>query len=153
MPCPYFIPTERFDDAGFQHPSRLPLGAGYRGQCGAPGGNHTVPTDEELKQSCNLGYARNCSRLPQDRTADAVRFSILRDRDGQVSLCYVAELNYLPREQMNLHFDVALGRWSVAHSDPRVQTLAECFLRSYLDRRTPGSESLPITLTASASKS
>jgi hypothetical protein len=134
MPCPYFIPTERFDGAGFTHPARLPLGAGYRGQCGAPGHAGATPSDNELTQ-CNLGYARNCSRLPQDRQADAVRFSILRDRDGQISLSYVSELNYLPREHGSLQYDLLLGRWASLHPEAGVQGLAECFLQSYLARR------------------
>ena len=135
LPCPYFIPTERFDDAGFVHPARLPLGAGYRGVCGAPGHDGTTPTDEELKQGCNLGYARNCSRLPQDRPSDAVRFSVMRDRDGQVSLCWISELNYLPRDSGSLEYDSLLQRWIVTHPEARTQALAECFLQSYLARR------------------
>jgi len=135
MPCPYFIPTERSDDGGFVHPGRLPLGAGYRGYCGAPGHNGVIPTDDELKQSCNLGYARNCSRLPQDREADAVRFSILRDRDGQIAICYVSELNYLPGDHGNLRYDSQLGRWASLHPEARIQALAECFLQSYLQKR------------------
>jgi hypothetical protein len=135
MPCPYFIPTAPFDDAGFSHPQRLPLGAGFRGLCGAPGHAHSAPTDEELMQSCNLGYARNCSRLPQDRHSDAVRFSILRDRDGHVTLCYVSELNYLPQDHGTLHYEVAIQRWSQPHNDALLQGLADCFLQSYLSRR------------------
>jgi hypothetical protein len=134
MPCPYFIPTSRFDDGGFVHPARLPLGAGYRGQCGAPGHDGDTPSEDELKQ-CNLGYARNCSRLPHDRNSDAVRFSILRDRDGQISLTYVSELNYLPREHGSLQYDSLLARWASLHPEARVQALAECFLQSYLARR------------------
>lgn len=135
MPCPYFVPGDRFDDAGFVHPSRLPLGAAYRGFCGAPGHDGAVPSDEELKQGCNLGYARNCSRLPRERAADAVRFSILRDRDGRVDLCYVSELNYLPGEQGSLQYDSVLKRWLTVHPNTRTQQLAECFLQSYLARR------------------
>ncbi len=135
MPCPYFIPRERFEDGAFPHPARLPLGAAFRGLCGAPGCGDAIPTDEELKQICNLGYARNCSRLPENRTSDAVRFSVLRDRDGLVSLCYVAELNYLPVEQSNLHYDLQKKTWSRTHSDVKVQSLADCFLQSYLVRR------------------
>jgi hypothetical protein len=133
MPCPYFIPTERFDDAGFPHASRLPLGGAFRGNCGATNDN-AIPTDEELKQ-CNLGYARNCARLPQERQADAVRFSILRERDGKISICYVSELDYLPRESGNLHYGLLSQRWLQMHKDERVQKLAECFLQSYLARR------------------
>src|SRR3954453_4877171 len=94
MPCPYFIPTTRFDDAGFLHPARLPLGAGYRGMCGAPGHDGAIPTDEQLKQGGNLGYPRNCSRLPQEREADAVRFSVLREHDGRIDICFISEFNY-----------------------------------------------------------
>ena len=135
MPCPYFHPMERFDDAGFPHPARLPLGAGYRGHCCAPGHDGAVPTDDELKQNCNLGYARNCSRLPEQREADAVRFAILRDRDGQISIGYVSELNYLPGDHGNLQYDALLTRWLSLHPEERVQALAECFLQSYLARR------------------
>jgi hypothetical protein len=134
MPCPYFIPTERFDGAGFVHPARLPLGAAFRGHCGAPQHHGTSPSDVELKQ-CNLGYARNCARLPEEREADAVRFSILRERDGKISICYVEELNYLPRESGQLHYESLSQRWIQTHPKPRVQTLAECFLQSYLARR------------------
>jgi hypothetical protein len=134
MSCPYFIPTERFDDAGFTHPSRLPLGAAFRGCCGAPGNDGAVPSDEEVKQ-CNLGYARKCSRLPQEREADAVRFSIVRDRGGQISLCYISELNYLPQENGSLHYEFLTQRWLEMHPDERVQAMAECFLQSYLLRR------------------
>jgi hypothetical protein len=135
MPCPYFIPAEPFEDGGFAHPQRLPLGAGFRGTCGAPGWEPAQPTEEELKNSCNLGYARECSRLPKQRKADAVRFSVARDRDGQISLCYVSELNYLPQEHGNLHYETAMKRWSQPHGDRLVQGLAECFLRAYLGRR------------------
>jgi hypothetical protein len=135
MSCPYFIPTERFDDGGVVHPARLPLGAAYRGRCGAPGHESTLPSDEELKHECNLGYARNCNRLPPNRNADAIRFSILQDRDGQISLCYVSELNYLPSEHGNLHYDSVLQKWMNLHPEERIQTLAQCFLQSYLARR------------------
>jgi hypothetical protein len=135
MPCPYFIPTERFDDAGWAHAKRLPLGAGFRGLCGAPGHAGTVPTDEELKHECNLGYARNCSRLPKERDSDAVRFSVLRDRDGQVSICYISELNYLPHEQGTLHYALEQKCWSDSKAGSNVKTLAQAFLESYLRKR------------------
>lgn len=135
MPCPYFIPTALLENAGFQHPARLPLGAGYRGLCGAPGHDGETPAEEELKQGCNLGYARNCPRLPREREADAVRFSISRDRDDQILLFYVAESNYLPREWGNLRYELTTRRWLQVHANERVQKLAECYLQSYLARR------------------
>ena len=131
MACPFFIPTERFDDAAFPHPARLPLGAAYRGKCAAA---EMTPSDDELKQ-CNLGYARDCARLPEVREADAIRFSILREREGQISLCYVSELNYLPQDSGNLHYEMLSRRWLQQHPNLQVQTLAEFFLQSYLQRR------------------
>ena len=44
--------------------------------------------------------------MPQERHSDAVRFSVLRDRDGQVTLCYVSELNYLPQDHAGAHHEV-----------------------------------------------
>jgi hypothetical protein len=85
-------------------------------------------------KECNLGYARKCTRLPADREADAVRFSILRDRDGRISLCYVRELDYLPRESGSLQYESLTGKWAQRHPDERVQALAECFVRNYLQR-------------------
>jgi hypothetical protein len=113
----------------------LPLGAGFRGLCGAPGHDGVIPTDEELKHECNLGYAKNCSRLPKERESDAVRFSVLRDRDGQVSICYISELNYLPREQGTLHYALEQKNWSDSKAGSNVKTLAQAFLESYLRKR------------------
>lgn len=134
MPCPYFCPAERFDDAGFVHPARLPLGAAFRGRCHAPEHKGEIPSEEEMQQ-CNLGYARNCSRLPRQREADAIRFSILRDREGQISICYVSERNYLPGETGSLHYEIQTQNWLRMHENERVQAMAECFLQSYLSRR------------------
>jgi hypothetical protein len=103
--------------------------------CGAPGHEGSKPTDEELKQGCNLGYARGCARLPKDRQADAVRFSVLRERDGQIEMCYVSELNYLPGGHGNLQYDSVLRKWLSLHPEQRVQALAECFLQSYLRKK------------------
>jgi hypothetical protein len=63
-----------------------------------------------------------------------VRFSISRDRDGQISVCYVSELNYLPQENGNLHYESPTQRWFKMHPNARVQAMAECFLQSYLSR-------------------
>ena len=74
-----------------------------------------------------------------ERPADAVRFSVLRDRDGQIAIGYVAELNYLPREHGSLQYDSLLKRWLSLHPEERVQALAECFLQSYLEKRSQAS--------------
>ena len=72
MACPFFMPKTRFEDGGWLHPSRLPLGAGWRGECCAPGQQGTEPSNEELRELCNLGYATGCLRLPRERNFDAV---------------------------------------------------------------------------------
>ncbi|HMK31509.1 MAG TPA: hypothetical protein VK473_17635 [Terriglobales bacterium] len=135
MACPYFVPLERFDNAGWTHPRRLPLGAGFRGQCCAQSHAGVVPSDEALRTQCNLGYARGCAWLPADRTADAVRFSTAQDREQQIVICYVCERSYLPAECGSLRYDAGTGSWAVRHPNPQIQRLAECFLKTYLERR------------------
>lgn len=129
------MPTTKFDDAGWLHPSRLPLGGGWHGQCSAPGHESAELTSDELRDGCNLGYAKSCARLPQARMCDAVRFSVARDRGSFVLLCYVCESGHRPVTHGTLEYDVALAQWTVAHSDPRIQRMAECFLATYLLRR------------------
>lgn len=137
MACPFFLPTSKLDDGGWLHPSRLPLGAGWLGQCCAPGHEGCEPTTEEAREFCNLGYAAHCTRLPKDRNADAVRFSIERDGGTQLILRFVCESNHRPAGHGTLEYDVALRRWISAHSNPSIQRMAECYLEAYLARRVP----------------
>ncbi len=135
MACPYFLPTERCDDAGWLRPARLPLGGGWRGVCTAPGCEAAVPSDSELKEFCNLGYARGCARFPASAAADAVRFSVARDLGDRIELCYVCELAHAPREYGTLEYDPESRAWRRAHPDPRIHKMAACYLESYLPRR------------------
>jgi hypothetical protein len=135
MACPFFMPTTKSDAAAFLHPTRLPLGAGWNGYCSAPGHENCELTSDELK-SCNLGYAINCSRLPADRASDAIRFSIARDGGSHLSLWFVYERDHRPAGHGTLEYDVLLGAWTSFHADPRIQKMAECYLQSYLQRRT-----------------
>ena len=66
LACPFFMPVQKLDGA-WLHPSRLPLGAGWDGHCSAPGHEGARPSDQELQEFCNLGYAAKCSRLPAER--------------------------------------------------------------------------------------
>ena len=145
MACPFFVPTSPLDDGGWLHPSRLPLGGGWSGHCSAPGHEGAAPATEELRQFCNLGYAAGCSRLPKERSFDAVRFSIMRDRDGLLDFCFVCESGHLPAEHGILTYDLSLGRWITAHSDSRIQKLVECYLQSYLRRRVRTADTLSAT--------
>lgn len=135
MACPFFMPTSKLDDGGWLHPSRLPLGSGWTGRCSAPGHEGAEPTNQELREFCNLGYAAGCSRLPGDRPCDAVRFSIARDRGTQLELWFVREARHLPAGYGFLEYDLSLGRWISSHPDARLQKMAECYLQSYLVRR------------------
>lgn len=132
MACPFFYPTERADDLAFPHPMRLPLGAAWRGSCQAPG-SECKPTNSEL-ESCNLGYAKSCPRLPTERPCDAVRFGISNDSGTRVSLHVVLETAHQPAGHGHLEYDRVSGIWRTSHPELRIQNLAECFLQSYLQR-------------------
>jgi len=135
LACPFFMPVRKLEDGNWIHPLRLPLGSGWDGYCSAPGHEGVRPTDEELRELCNLGYAASCSRLPRERACDAVRFSVARDRGSQLLLWFVCEAGHRPAGHGTLEYDVSFGQWTSRHSDPRIQKMAECYLESYLLRR------------------
>jgi len=135
MACPFFFPQHRIENSPWPHAVRLPLGAAWTGCCTAAGHAGEQPSDEELKDGCNLGYARNCSRLPANRSTDAVRFSIARDRDLKLSVQFVCELAHAPAANGMLEFDCNSGQWRTTHADSRIQRMAECYVESYLQRR------------------
>jgi hypothetical protein len=135
MACPFFMPTAKSEAGGWIHPARLPLGAGWQGHCCAPGHEGSEPTVEEVREFCNLGYASRCSRLPKERTADAVRFCISRDRGEQFTVCFVREFGHRPVDHGILEYDSAQGQWISSHPDSRIQKMADCYLQSYLMRR------------------
>lgn len=134
MACPFFMPTEKFEGGAWVHPSRLPLGAGWRGSCTAPGAQAVLPGDDQLTNSCNLGYARNCSNLPAERSCDAVRFAVARNGDTRIVLWYVCEFEHLPVEHGTLEYELVQSSWIRAHGDARIQKMAECYLQSYIEK-------------------
>jgi hypothetical protein len=140
--CPFFMPMEKLDNGSWPHASRLPLGCGWSGHCTAPGHENTVPSPDELREYCNLGYAANCGRLPQKRAWDSIRFgarTVLAEggnlTGGQIQVRYVCERDHLPVEHGTLMFDAVGACWELRHSDDRVQRMAECFLASYVEKR------------------
>lgn len=134
MACPFFMPVERLNGA-WLHPSRLPLGSGWDGQCSAPGYEGARPSQQELHDFCNLGYAARCSRLPLERNCDAVRFSVARDQGSRLLLWFVCESGHRPAGQGTLEYDVERHQWTSSHSDSRIQKMLECYVDSYLLRR------------------
>lgn len=135
MACPFFVPTNRADNIAWLHPSRLPLGAGWSGYCGAPGHEGYQPACEEIKDHCNLGYATHCPRLPEKRDCDAVRFSVVRHSDAHIVLCFVLEFQHGPAGHGTLEYMLAIQRWTLLHPNERIQKMADCYVQSYLSRK------------------
>lgn len=132
MACPFFIPTERLDGV-WNFPDRLPLAAGFSGVCGAPGQMLTRPSDEALRDHCNLGHAA-CSRLPENRTADSVRFSARAIDHHKIAVRYVYEKDCRPAGGGTLEYDEHVQRWSTVSGDERLLRQAECFLNAWRSR-------------------
>jgi hypothetical protein len=151
--CPYFMPLEKFENGSWPHPARLPLGAGWRGHCTAPGYEEKLPPQDILEAFCNLGYASGCAWAPAERAWDAVRFAVTapsakaKPKDNEepaadgsrsvIRLHYVCERDHRPVTDGQLEFDVAQAVWLRRHDDPRVQKMAECFLEAQLKKRWP----------------
>lgn len=142
------MPIEKLEGGNWPHPARLPLGCGWRGHCTAPGHEGLVPAQDVLENSCNLGYADSCAWAPRERTWDAVRFGVIappsldkRENKNLNSICisYACERDHRPVEHGELECDIPQSLWVRRHSDARVQKMAECFLESYLDRKSRGS--------------
>jgi hypothetical protein len=134
LACPYFVPREIVNDGSWPHPSRLPLGAGWSGNCRASG-RDLAASDANTREFCNLGYATACPNLPLDRDWDAVRFSIAHVSREQISISFVCELDHAPIDHGKLLFDLAVEAWMNAVVDPRVLRLATCYLQTYRARQ------------------
>ena len=134
MACPFFMPVEKLNGA-WLHPTRLPLGSGWDGHCSAPGHEGTRPSELELHEFCNLGYAAKCSRLPVERECDAVRFSVARDQGSRLLLWFVCETAHRPAKHGTVEYDVEGNQWLSSHPDPRIQKMLECYVQTYLPRR------------------
>jgi hypothetical protein len=133
LACPFFSPTNRADDIALPHPARLPLGAAWRGTCTVQG-HETAELGAAELECCNLGYAHTCPRLPEERHADAVRFIVSKQSPERIIVQYVLETNHLPVGHGMLEYDREQYVWKTQHSEPRIQSLADCYLRSYLER-------------------
>jgi hypothetical protein len=136
------MPVEKLENGAWLHTSRLPLGCGWTGHCTAPGFENAVPSPDQLRDFCNLGYAEGCGHLPHDRAWDSVRFgarTTLRDdkdsSSSQIQVRYVCERAHRPVDHGILKFDAVTSLCEEKHSDQRVQRLAECFLISYVEKR------------------
>ena len=136
MACPFFVPREIVSDGSWPHPSRLPLGAGWRGNCSASG-SELRASDDHVRDFCNLGYAAACPHLPHSRDWDAIRFSVAHVSREQLTLSFVCERAHAPIEYGKLTFDLAREVWLRAHHDSRVLRLATCYMQTYRARQSP----------------
>jgi hypothetical protein len=134
LACPFFLPTRKCEEGVWLHPARLPLGGGWYGVCTAGGDPELIPTDYEIREFCNLGYAAKCPHLPAERSCDAVRFQVAQDCEQRIVIRYVCEFDHRPREHGTLEYDTVAARWIFSHSDARIQKMAECHLESYLSK-------------------
>lgn len=131
--CPYFMPEQRL--AGdWPFPQRLPLGAGWSGVCTASS-CQVHPSEEELKTACNLGYAKRCARLPQERAADSIRFAKGDEHDGLIHIRFAYERDYLPAGHGELIFDTATRCWQTEHANACLVRMAECYIEAQMARR------------------
>ncbi len=135
LACPFFVPLEIVNDGSWPHPSRLPLGAGWTGNCRASG-QEVAASGTHIREFCNLGYATACPHLPNGRDWDAIRFSVACAGLEQVTIIFVCELDHDPIEYGELTFDLASGVWLNPHLDPRVLTLANCYVQTFRSRES-----------------
>jgi hypothetical protein len=135
MACPFFMPTERLQQGTWMHPSRLPLGAGWKGRCCAPGCETADVPLNVLESFCNMGYAAACPSLPKERQYDSIRFAVAHDGNPRIVLWYSCERDHLPAAHGKLEYDATLQAWISTHADFRIQKMADCYLQSYLLRR------------------
>ena len=124
------MPDRRLE-GDWPFPQRLPLGAGWSGTCTASHSD-VQPSEHELKTGCNLGYAKGCARLPQDRVADAVRFAKGDERGGLVHIRFAFERDYLPAGHGELIYVTSTHQWQTTDGNACLVRMAECYIEARL---------------------
>lgn len=99
------------------------------------GTEESNPTDDELRDFCNLGCSGGCSRLPVVRRADCLRFVVMRESDQKIVLDYIYERDHAPVERGQLEYDCEKQSWPVRIGDECAHRQAECYLAVYLEKR------------------
>jgi hypothetical protein len=136
MACPYFEPVAKLEDGAWSVPPRLPLGGSYSGVCHAPC-PETRNSDAEIsRELCNTGYARGrCRCFPFDAPADAIRFSVLGEADGVLSVQYILEKEYFPLEYGVLEYAAASGGFRESIAGGPMLRQALLFVENHLRAR------------------
>ncbi len=135
MACPFFFPTEKFDDKAWHHRPQLPLGDGFLGICRTDSKQELIPDIRALQEYCNLGYAFECPRFPKTSAADAVRFAVVGDKNNLLTIYYILEKDHQPGEYGKLEYDTAQHQFLSRHRHPIVQRQAEVYVQSYFRRK------------------
>ncbi len=135
MGCPFFLPTETFDNKAWHHRPQLPLGDGYLGRCEAKAAEEFVPDTGALQNFCNFGCAFECPRFPKTTATDAVRFAVIGDRDNVLTIYYVLEKDHQSAEYGQLEYNVAEHRFLSSFRNPVLRRQAEVYFQSYLRRK------------------
>ena len=97
----------------------------------------TMASSRRLTNCGNAIWDTPCRAgdCPKQRSCDAIRFSVARDRGDRLLLWFVCESAHQPAGHGTLEYDRSLGRWTSSHPDPRIQKMADCYLQGYLLRR------------------
>ena len=91
------------------------------------------PSEQTQRDTCNFGYGRRCcSWFPSGGEIDAVRFSVLREADGVVTVQYILERDYSPASHGT--FESHDGVIPADVPEP-IARQAAAFIRAYGDRR------------------
>ncbi|HEY4682653.1 MAG TPA: hypothetical protein VIH17_05310 [Candidatus Acidoferrales bacterium] len=135
MACPFFFPTEKFDDKAWRHRPQLPLGDGFLGICRRDSKQEFIPDARALQACCNLGYAFDCPRFPRTYSTDAVRLAVVGDTNSLVTIYCVLEKDHRPAEHGKLEYSAAERQFLSRHRDPIVERQAEVYVESYFRRK------------------
>jgi hypothetical protein len=136
VPCPFFVPSHRFETSGWARPPRFPLGDVFGGACHAQPADIVEPPEARQRELCNCGYARTrCDRFPGGDAPDAVRFSLTEDTLARLSFVYVIEKDHAPVEHGMLHYGIEKALLNGSVNDV-LDRQARAFVESYLSRRS-----------------
>ncbi len=106
---------------------RAPLGGTYRGECDLAQG-------AEEPRLCNFGYARGlCSHFPEGSAADAVRFSVAGNANGEVRLVWILEKDHAPLDHGVVEYRESTGEFAEG-LEGALGVQAKVFLENYLQR-------------------
>ncbi len=89
-----------------------------------------------------MGYASACTRLPREREADAVRFAKGDEHNGLIHIRFAYERDYLPAGHGELIYESATRQWQMAHANPCLMRMAECYVEAQRARRSREGEGI-----------